>query len=238
MTRMFDHVVDPDVQFNIRQFIFNKPLETILISSFIFNLLNWFSYRSLFISYLVLILYCKIDVIKGIIFEYIFRNVTEFMIHERNKMVMAPFMKERDIDDDEIEENDFNRDEHEQKHNEESEERENEERENDIPKGFSKEKAYREFMDLLNNKENECGECNCEDGQCSEREEETDHKDNHESEDEQSSEHEENHDVNLPDNRVELVDDDSTDYHVRGTIVINDTDDDYLSLRRRKVQRT
>ena len=131
MTRMFDHVVDPDVQFNIRQFVFNKPLESLLISSFIFNLLSWFSYRSLFISYLVLILYCKVDDIKGIIFEYIFKNVTEFMIHERNKMVMSPFMKDKDIDDDEFLECDFNRDDHEQKHYEVSEERESEDEESE-----------------------------------------------------------------------------------------------------------
>ena len=238
MTRMFDHVVDPDVQFNIRQFVFNKPLETILISSFIFNLLNWFSYRSLFISYLVLILYCKVDVIKGIIFEYIFRNVTEFMIHERNKMVMAPFMKERDIDDDENEESDFNRDE--QKHHEvseereneerENEERENEERENGVPKDFSKDKAYHEFMDLLNNEENKCGECNCEDEQSSE------HEENHESEEE--TEYEE--DVEVEED-VEGAVEEPIDVQEDMDKLVQETnvdDSPYLELRKRIVHRT
>ena len=130
MTKMFNHLVDPDVQFNIRQFVFNKPLETILISSFIFNLLSWFSYRSLFISYLVLTIYCFAMDYRERVFEYFFTTISEFMIQERNKIVMSPFMKERDIDDDVIEESDFNLDEHEQKNHEVSEKRESEHEEN------------------------------------------------------------------------------------------------------------
>ena len=165
MTKMFNHLVDPDVQFNIRQFVFNKPLESLLISSFIFNLLNWFSYRSLFISYLVLTIYCFAMDYRERVFEYFFTTISEFMIQERNKIVMSPFMKERDIDDDVIEGSDFNRDEVEQKHNEESEKRESEHEENE-----ERESEHEENH---------------------ESEEESEHEENHESEEE--SENEENH---------------------------------------------
>ena len=213
MTRMFDHVVDPDVQFNIRQFVFNKPLESLLISSFIFNLLSWFSYRSLFISYLVLILYCKVDVIKGIIFEYIFKSVTEFMIHERNKIVMSPFMKERDIDDEEFVESDFNLDEHEQKHNEVSDEKESEHEESQHEENHESEEQSSEHEE---NHESE--------------EESSEHEENHESEQETEYKEDVEGAVEEP---IDMQED--MDKLVQET---NVDDSPYLELRKRVIHRT
>ena len=100
--KMFEHIVDPEMRIKVLKFVINRPLESFLIISFMYMLLNWFSYRSLSYSYFMLIIFNFIrqydfyicDII-GRCFDFIVRN---FMI-ERNKMVMAHFMKPGDIVD-------------------------------------------------------------------------------------------------------------------------------------------
>lgn len=101
--KMFDHLSDPEMRFRIKEFVFNKPLEAFLISSFIYLIFGWFSYRSLLGAYIGLICFSFVQQYKQYymdkVFDYVYKNVVTFIMAERNKMVMAPYMKAEDIDD-------------------------------------------------------------------------------------------------------------------------------------------
>lgn len=101
--KMFDHIVDPETRSKGWSFMRNRPLESFLISSFMYILWDWFSYRSLFGAYIGLMCFSFMQQYGNYImertFDVFYKNVMDMMIRERNKMVMAHFTKPEDIDD-------------------------------------------------------------------------------------------------------------------------------------------
>ena len=101
--KMFDHIVDPETRSKGWSFMRNRPLESFLISSFMYILWDWFSYRSLFGAYIGLMCFSFMQQYGNYImertFDVFYKNVMDMMIKERNKMVMAHFTKPEDIDD-------------------------------------------------------------------------------------------------------------------------------------------
>ena len=101
--KMFDHIVDPETRSKGWSFMRNRPLESFLLSSFIYMLWGLFSYRSLFGAYIGLMCFSFMQQYGNYVmertFDVFYKNVMDMMIRERNKMVMAPFMKPEDIDD-------------------------------------------------------------------------------------------------------------------------------------------
>ena len=101
--KMFDHIVDPETRSKGWSFMRNRPLESFLLSSFIYMLWGWFSYRSLFGAYIGLMCFSFMQQYGNYVmertFDVFYKNVMDMIIRERNKMVMAPFMKPEDIDD-------------------------------------------------------------------------------------------------------------------------------------------
>ena len=101
--KMFDHIVDPQTRSKGWSFMRNRPLESFLLSSFMYMLWDWFSYRSLFGAYIGLMCFCFMQQYGNYImertFDVFYKNVMDMMIKERNNMVMAHFTKPEDIDD-------------------------------------------------------------------------------------------------------------------------------------------
>ena len=101
--KMFDHVVAPETRNKGLSFIYSRPLESFLSFQFVYMLFNFFSYRSLLHSYLSLIICCFVikysDYFMNIIFEKVFGLVSEMVRQHSEKFVMAPFMKNPDIND-------------------------------------------------------------------------------------------------------------------------------------------
>ena len=101
--KMFDHIVNPETMSKGLSFMRYRPLESFLLSSFIYMLWYWFSYRSLFGAYIGLMCFSFVQQYSSYVMEKIFdvfyKNVMDMMIRERNKMVMAHFTKPADIDD-------------------------------------------------------------------------------------------------------------------------------------------
>ena len=101
--KMFDHIVDPETRSKGWSFMRNRPLESFLISSFMYILWDWFSYRSLFGAYIGLMCFSFMQQYGNYImertFDVFYKNVMDMMIKERNNMVMAHFTKPEDIDD-------------------------------------------------------------------------------------------------------------------------------------------
>ena len=101
--KMFDHIVDPETRSKGWSFMRNRPLESFLISSFMYMLWGWFSYRSLFGAYIGLMCFSFMqqygNYVMERIFDVFYKNIMDMMIRERNKMVMAHFTKPEDIDD-------------------------------------------------------------------------------------------------------------------------------------------
>ena len=100
--KMFNHIVDPPTRFRLQRFITNKPLESFLIVSFIYMSLCLFSWRSLFICYLALVIFTFVqqysDYYLEQIFQLFYENVfANFIKMERDRFVMAPYMKVGEI---------------------------------------------------------------------------------------------------------------------------------------------
>ena len=100
--KMFDHVVAPETRYKGWSFVRSRPLESFLLLQFTYMLFSFFSYRALLHSYLSLIVCSFVihysDYFMNIIFEKAFRVISEMVRQHSEKMVMAPFMKNPDID--------------------------------------------------------------------------------------------------------------------------------------------
>ena len=105
--KMFDHVVAPETRYKGWSFVKSRPLESFLALQFVYMLFSFFSYRSLLHSYLSLIVCCFIihysDYFMNIIFEKAFGVISEMVRQHSEKFIMAPFMKNPDINDGEDE---------------------------------------------------------------------------------------------------------------------------------------
>ena len=101
--KMFDHVVAPETTYKGWSFVKSRPLESFLLLQFMYMLFSFFSYRALLHSYLSLIICCFIihysDYFMNIIFEKAFGVISEMLRQHSEKFIMAPFMKNPDIDD-------------------------------------------------------------------------------------------------------------------------------------------
>ena len=101
--KMFNHLVDPEMNFKIKTFIRECPLESFIIVSFLYMLVRWFCYRALLHCYLGLITFSfglqYGDYFASKIFVMVFNEMKQILERQHQGVVMAPFTNTPDIND-------------------------------------------------------------------------------------------------------------------------------------------